>query len=202
MSLQLLTTMYSHAKLLLLFMAAGALARPAPVGAQQHTIDVRKSVMTVRVYKAGVLSAFGHNHEIAVPLAGGAADTTAHRVELRVNAAALRVRDPDASEKDRTEIQQTMLGPQVLDVQRYPEITFRSTAVEPAGTGAWNIQGNLTLHGQTRPVSVAVSEKAGHYVGHALLSQREFGMKPVRFAGGTVKVKDEIRIEFDIYLEP
>lgn len=168
--------------------------------AEPHAIDTHRSSMTVRVYKAGVFSALGHDHEIAAPIAGGKVDTTAHTVELRVEARALRVADTKASEKDRGEIQKTMLGPEVLDVESHPEIVFRSTAAEPAGAGGWTLRGNLTLHGETRPVTVEVHEKEGHYVGNALLKQTGFGMKPVKVAGGTVKVKDEVRIEFDIQL--
>jgi polyisoprenoid-binding protein YceI len=170
------------------------------LGAQSRAIDVRKSVMTVRVYKAGVLSAFGHDHEISAPIASGKADPSAHTVELRVQSGALRVEDAKASEKDRAEIQKTMLGPEVLDAERHPEILFRSTGVEPAGSGGWTVRGNLSLHGQTRPVSLEVREKEGHYVGNVLLKQTDFGIKPVRVAGGTVKVKDQIRIEFEIQL--
>ena len=175
-------------------MAAGIL------GAQARNIDAARSTMTVRVYKGGLLSAFGHDHDIAAPIAAGKADLTAQSVELRVQAGALRVRDAKASEKDRAEIQKTMLGPEVLDSDRHQEIVFRSTAVEPAGSGAWSVRGNLTLHGETRPVTVEVREKEGHYIGSASFKQTEFGIKPVRVAGGTVKVKDQVRIDFDIQL--
>jgi polyisoprenoid-binding protein YceI len=168
--------------------------------AQQRAIDTAKSVMTVRVYKAGVLSAFGHDHEIAAPVAGGRVDSTAHTVELHADASALRVRDPKASEKDRDEIQKTMLGADVLDAGRYPEIAFRSTAVEAIGPGAWKVRGTLTLHGQTQPVTAEVRETAGRYEGNSLLKLADFGIKPVRIAGGAVRVKDEVRIEFDIQL--
>jgi polyisoprenoid-binding protein YceI len=178
------------------FLCAANLAATA----QQHAIDTAKSTMTVRVYKAGVFSAFGHNHEIAAPIARGTADTSAHQVELYVNATALQVRDPDTSGKDRAEIQNTMLGPEVLDATNQPEIAFRSTAVEPMGTGAWKVNGNLTLHGQTHPISVEVREENGHYLGNSLLKQTDFGIKPVKVAGGSIRVKDEIRIEFDIQL--
>src|SRR5437879_7031245 len=82
--------------------------------AQPRAIDPGKSVMTVRVYKAGLLSALGHNHEIAAPIAGGKVDATARQVELHTQARALQVRDPGVSEKDRTEIQSTLLGPEAL----------------------------------------------------------------------------------------
>ena len=95
--------------------------------AQQHPIDTRKSVMIVRVYETGVLSALGHDHEIDAPISGGTVDVTAHNVEVHVNAGELKVRDREVSDKDRAEIQTTMLGPEVLDAQHYPEIMFRST---------------------------------------------------------------------------
>jgi polyisoprenoid-binding protein YceI len=182
----------------MLSLAASSLAWAASVSARPQAIDIRKSVMTVHVGKAGLFSAFGHDHDIAAPISAGSADT-AH-VELHIQSRALRVRDSRASEKERDEIQRTMLGPEVLDVERHPEIVFRSTAVEPAGPDSWRVRGTLTLHGRTRPVTVQVTERAGHYVGNSLLKQTDFGIKPIRIAGGTVRVKDEIRIHFDIQL--
>jgi hypothetical protein len=38
----------------------------------------------------------------------------------------------------------------------------------------------------------------GHYRGSASFKQSNFGISPIRIAGGTVKVKDEVKIEFDI----
>src|SRR5438132_12592088 len=106
--------------------ASVLLAWTGAASAQHHAIDTQRSVITVRVYRTGVFSAFGHDHQIAAPIAGGSVDAAAHRVELRVDSKALRVRDLDVSEKDRGEIQTTMLGPQVLDVEGYPQIVFRS----------------------------------------------------------------------------
>lgn len=184
---------------IMMLWAAGLLWVPAAT-AQQRAIDSTKSAITVRVYRAGVFSPLGHNHEIAAPIARGAVDTTVRRVELHVNAAALRVRDTDTSDKDRSQVQSTMLGPDVLDAQRYPEMAFRSTAVEPAGADSWRVQGELTLHGQTRPVAVEVRQTNGHYTGSSRFKQTEFGIAPVKVAGGAVKVKDEIRIDFDVWL--
>jgi len=177
----------------------GALLAWASIAtAQQRPIDTSKSIVTVQVKKAGLLSAFGHDHEIAAPIAGGVVDPTGHRVELHFNSSTLRVSDRGISEKDRADIQDTMLGADVLDTQRYPEIVFRSTRAEPGAEGIWNVYGDLTLHGQTRPVSAEVRDNGGHYLGAVRFRQSEFGITPVRIAGGAVRVKDEIRIEFDI----
>jgi polyisoprenoid-binding protein YceI len=160
-------------------------------------------VLKVRVFKTGFFSAFAHNHDIAAPITQGVVDTSEHAsVELSVDARKLRVGDPEVSEKDRADIQKTMLGPEVLDSEHFPEIVFKSSAVEPNGADRWSLRGELTLHGQTRPVAVDVSYRAGHYTGQATLKQTEFGIKPVSIAGGTVKVKDAVRVEFDIQLAP
>jgi len=161
--------------------------------AQPRAIDTGKSVMTVRVYKGGLLSGLGHEHEISAPVANGTVDTTAREVVLHVNARSLRVVDPGISDKDREEIQSNMTGVKVLDTEHFPEIVFR-------GKGAGAVNGSLTLHGQTRPVTVNVRETAGHFTGTARLRQSDFGITPIKVAGGAIRVKDEIQLEFDIQL--
>lgn len=184
----------------LLALCAAALIGATLASAQQHGIDVQRSAMTVRVYKAGLLSALGHDHEIGAPISAGWVNASAREVELHVNASTLQVRDQNISDKDRAEIQSTMLGPEVLDAERYREIVFRSTGIEPTGTGSWRVNGALTLHAQTRPVVVEVHETSGSYVGSARFRQTDFGIRPVKVAGGTIRVKDEIRIEFHLEL--
>jgi polyisoprenoid-binding protein YceI len=117
-----------------------------------------------------------------------------------VDAAALKVSDREASEKDRAEIQGTMLGPEVLDSEHHPQIVFRSNSVEAIDSNSWRVLGNLTLHGQTHPLELEVHEMSNHYRGTVRFRQTDFGIKPVRIAGGTIRVKDEIRVEFDIQL--
>lgn len=168
--------------------------------AQPRAIDAANSVLTVHVYKAGVLSAFGHNHEISAPVAAGTVDVAARKVEFHVSARSLELRDAGVSEKDRTQIQTTMLGPEVLDAANNPEIVFRSTSATASGDGSWRVQGNLTLHGQSRPVTVDVRETAGTYQGAVRLKQTDFGIKPVKVGGGAVRVKDEVQIDFNIHL--
>ena len=186
-------------KKLLVFLVAGLMWIVSAI-AQQRAIDAGKSAMTVRVYKAGLLSALGHDHEIAAPITRGTVNPTSGHVELHLGAGALQVRDPKVSDKDRAEIQKTMLGPEVLDVQQYPEIVFRSTSAQPIDAGAWKVSGNLMLHGETRALAVDVRETGGHYVGTTRFKQTEFGIKPVKVAGGSIRVKDEVRIEFDVQL--
>lgn len=181
----------------LLLLGAGV-AAAAPT---TREMDLARSTLTVRVFKAGLFSAFGHNHEIRAPISRGSFNESADlpSVELQVDARRLQALDPDLSAKDRAEVQQTMLGPPVLDSATFPEIRFRSLTVEKAGEGRWRVHGDLTLHGQTRPVLVEVTGEPGHYRGSAAIRQTDFGIQPVTAAGGAIKVKNEVRVEFEIF---
>jgi polyisoprenoid-binding protein YceI len=166
-----------------------------------RAIDTSRSSLKVRVSKSGFFSAFGHNHEIEAPIESGAvAESGSLSVELRVHANKMSVLDPEASADTRTQVQKTMLGAQVLDTEHFPEIYFQSTEVEGKGTNHWLVHGTLDLHGQSHPVMVDVTLKDGLYRGLATFKQSRFGIAPVGVAGGTVKVKDEIKIEFEIAL--
>jgi polyisoprenoid-binding protein YceI len=182
------------------FLAAMSLLGVPGVSAQQHKIDTQKSTLTIHVGKTGIFSGLGHDHEVRAPIQSGIADTSSHAaVEIHVDARALRVIDKDESEKDRTEVQKTMLGPEVLDSEHYQEIVFKSTGAEAAGQGRWTLRGILTLRGQKRPVTVHVTLKDGQYTGETTVKQTDFGITPPGKAG--VRAKDEVSIEFNVRLE-
>lgn len=172
-------------------------ARSAPI-----PIDVRASKLTVRVFKSGLFSALAHDHEIRAPLAEGTVDTSQMSVDLRIESRAMRVLDPKASDNERSKVQQAMEGPRVLDVARFPAIRFQSTAIQASGPGSWHVEGTLELHGESRPIRFEVTREGGLYRGQATLRQTEFGIKPIRIAGGTVKVKNDVGVEFEVALGP
>jgi polyisoprenoid-binding protein YceI len=177
------------------------LAGPAAWGAKR-SIDLQHSTIKIRVFKSGLFSALGHEHEVEATVAQGEVDddSKSSLVELRVQASNLRVLDPDLPPDKRAQVQETMQGPQVLDTAQFPEIHFESTEVQKEASNRWRVMGNLTLHGQTHAVRVDVTFRDGRYYGSATLKQTAFGIKPVTVAGGTVKVKDEVKVEFEIAL--
>src|SRR5712691_8697662 len=170
-------------------------AGPAFGGSEGRPIDRAHSTITVYVHKTGILSTLAHNHEIEAPIEWGEVKESENlSVELRVDSSKLRVLDTELSGGTRAKIQATMQSAEVLDVVHFPEIHFQSTGVEPSGTAHWVIHGNLDFHGQTHPRLFEVTLKDGLYAGTAVLNQSGFGITPVRVAGGTVKVKDEIKV--------
>jgi len=47
-----------------------------------------------------------------------------------------------------------------------------------------------------------VNQAGEAYSGNARIKQTDFGIQPVRAAGGAVKVKNELDVQFDIYAHP
>ncbi len=111
----------------------------------------------------------------------------------------------DISQKDRLEIEKTMKQ-EVLETSRYPQISFESTSVSPTKIGdqryAVSVAGNLNLHGMTRPQTincqVSVMGETLRASGEFSIRQTDYGIKLVSVAGGTLKVKDELKCSFEI----
>src|SRR5438067_10984400 len=169
-----------------------------PVFPQARPLDTARSSITIRVGRTGVFSFAGDNHLVRAPLASGSVNEAGKHIEFKVQSKSLRVEDPGTAAEKKAQIQQRMLGPDVLDSDHFPVIQFRSTSVSGAPADL-RVAGNLTLRGQTQPVEAKVQQIAnGHWRGTAALKQSAFGIKPISLAGGTVKVKDEVKLEFEI----
>lgn len=189
-----------------------AAAQP-PAGAT-YGIVAAASRIEVGVFREGVLKLFGHDHLIAARSFSGAVQLDAAKMErssvtLSIEANSLTVLDTGLPEKDRREVQATMLGGRVLAVESFPLITFRSTGVSQARkAGAeWEVTltGKLNLHGVERPVTLPVRLRFDdgrlHAQGELFIAQTDFGIKPVTVAGGMVRAKDRVRVGFDIVAE-
>jgi polyisoprenoid-binding protein YceI len=180
---------------------AGSLSLLA-AGPRTFTAEPERSRATIDVGKAGAFSFAGHTHEVEAPLASGVVHYDAEMpsrsdVRLEFNAAAMRVTGKGESPDDVPKVQQTMLGEQVLDVRKFPTITFESTSVNAKN----EVTGKLTIHGVTRPVTALVALKVDGStltaMGKFAIKQSDFGIKPISI-GGVVKVKDELALSFTI----
>src|SRR5450631_1932173 len=157
--------------------------------AQDNAIDVKRSTITIHVGKAGLLSAAAHDHTIAAPISSGTIRESADpRVEFTVETAKMTVMpDPKIDAKDQETIQKHM-EEMTLETKTFPRITFRSTHISKLADG-WKVEGDLSLHGVTKPVSLAVKKAGNSYIAHTALKQTTFGIKPISI-GGLIKVKD------------
>ena len=174
--------------------------------ATQYSINPGLSRFTVRAFATGMLSSFGHNPNLAVRSYSGQISIVPGNLQqaslrLSVLADSLEVTD-EVSQKDRAEIE-TRMRQEVLETSQYLEIIFESTQVAPtAMSETLYATGNLTLHGITRSeaitAQVTLTGDTLRAYGECSLRQTDYGIKLVSVAAGALKVKDEVKVTFDL----
>jgi polyisoprenoid-binding protein YceI len=181
-----------------------------PQTAVRYSIDKKRSTFTVRAFATGLLSAFGHNPTIAIPDFEGEIVFNPEAIEqsslrLVIHAASLTVTD-DIREKDRIDINRAM-HEEVLESDSYPDIIYECSRMTASKIGEgqyWgNLNGELTLHGVKRnqpvPVRISMNGDVLRATGEFAVRQSEYDIRPVSAAAGTVKLKDELKLSFDIF---
>ncbi len=175
-----------------------------------HRFVPEVSNFTVQAFAEGLLSIFGHDPVIGikefqgdVEFVPGTFDNAS--VTLKVSTPSLVVVN-DVVQKDRLEIERTMKE-EVLEIAKYPEIVFRSTSVVigrlAEGRYRARVIGELTMHGITQPNlwingTVYVGNDSMRLKGECSLRQSEYKIRLVSVAGGTLKIKNEVKCSFDI----
>jgi polyisoprenoid-binding protein YceI len=99
-----------------------------------------------------------------------------------------------------------------FDVEKYPHITFRSTKVTKTGEGEFDVAGDLTIHGVTKPVVLKVDELSGEtkdpwgntrigVSAQTKIKRGDFGLTwNAALETGGVVVGDEVKLSFDLEL--
>src|SRR5262249_35834987 len=144
----------------------------------------QQSSITIKVSKSGLFSAMAHDHVVVAPIARAQIDSRGLSAEITVVTKDMKVMDKEVSDKDRAEIQNTMLGPKVLDAPQFAEIHFKSSRIEQTTPQHYRVTGTLELHGVKRDITLDVTGDGEHYHGATRLKQSEFGIKPISLFGG------------------
>lgn len=180
-------------------------AAPAKPPAKTYQLIAAESSFTVFVGKAGALSFLAHDHNIAVRSFAGRvvvpeAGAEQGSLELDIEAKSLVLLDK-ISDKDRAEITKSM-NDAVLETSKFPKITFRSVGVSNVNGASLTVNGDLTLHGVTKriavPVTLAATPQQLRATGKYVLKQTDFGITPYSAAGGSIKVKNEVILSFNL----
>ena len=80
-----------------------------------------------------------------------------------------------------------------FDVEHYPTITFVSTAVNPARDNAWELAGDLTVHGTTRPITMQVDFDGG--------GSSPMGDERIGFSAATEVDREDWGLSWNVSLE-
>lgn len=102
------------------------------------------------------------------------------------------------SDKDRKDIGKN-IDEKVLQTGKYPTLTFESTSVSGSEPN-FNVAGNMTITGTTRPVNVALAVSGTDVTATTAISQKDFGIKPFSAMLGAIKLRDDVEFELHVSL--
>jgi len=134
-------------------------ASTAPVPAGAYTVDKAHTSLIFRVSHLGFSTYTGRFTHLDANLQFDPSNLASSRVNVTI--------DPRSIEADNAPsgFLQTLAGKDWLDADRFPEMTFRTKSVEVTGPGTFRVNGELTLHGITKPL-VLEAHYNGGYAGH------------------------------------
>ena len=170
----------------------------------RYIIDPRISRFTVRAFATGLLSALGHSPTIRIKDFQGEVRYVPDSLEgaglsLRIDVRSLSVQD-QISDNDRREMERQM-NEEVLETTRFPEIVYECSRVSGTG-GTVTLEGQLTMHGVTRnePVEARFYTMGNllKAAGEFTVRQTHYDIKLVSAVAGTLRLKDELKLAFDI----
>jgi polyisoprenoid-binding protein YceI len=179
----------------------------------RYKLDPGHSRFTVQAFASGLLSFFAHSPTFAVRDFAGVlrfdGDAIAGmRLEMIVKADALALVD-NVKATDRAEIEGRMRT-EVLATAAFPEIKIEAAVVasERVSPGRYRVRvgGPLALHGVTRSqqadAELLIFDDGMRLRGESVLCLSDFGIRPVTALGGAIKLKDGLKVSFDLAALP
>jgi polyisoprenoid-binding protein YceI len=121
----------------------------------------------------------------------------ASTVDVTIQTASIRTHHPQR-DKD-------LRASNFLDTDKYPTMQFKSTKIEPTGQDTYSMTGDLTIKGNTHPVTFKVVKYGefndpnmmGHRIGYSAetkINRKEFGLTFNMMLDGKWMVSDEVQI--------
>ena len=181
--------------------------------AGNYNLNANSGKLCVYTFKEGFLSAIAHdllinvtNFTIKPNIPNTGVQSASIEAEIQANSLKVVCAMKDGQEnhaalkeKDKADIEEATFK-DVLHPSKYPTINFRSTNIQEKD-GTYHVKGELTLHGVTRPVEFDAKTTTGKDLkGRVTIAQKNFGIKPYKALLGTLKVKNEVDIAFDLSL--
>ncbi|MEL6177442.1 MAG: YceI family protein [Myxococcota bacterium] len=166
--------------------------------------DASTATCLVYTFKDGLLSKLAHDLKLEVTsftIEAGPEGITANfdPSALRV-VCCMRHGNPapgTLSARDKRTIEGS-IAKEILKASRHPDITFRSTQLALREDGGYTIEGQLSMHGHTRNLSMRAYRKGDTLEASVRLHQPDFGIKPYKALMGTLKIKPEVEVTLSL----
>jgi polyisoprenoid-binding protein YceI len=161
-------------------------------------MDTSKIDLFVYTEREGALSAVGHDLKLRATRFDVDRDGDDVRVvvksdSLQVDACIVDGQEKSVSAGDRKKIERNA-AKDVLSAKKHPEIVFEGTITDDTDE-TFQLKGDLTLAGETNPLTLDFHEEGGRWRGEATLHQPTWGITPYKAMLGALKVKANVRVE-------
>ena len=179
-------------------------AQGVPVTASPWSIDPAHSNAHFTVRHMMISNVRGEFSLVSGNVQLDPSDVTRTQIDVEIKAASINTRE----EKRDAHLRSA----DFFDVEKYPDITFRSKRIVAKGEGDFQVLGDLTIHGVTREVAFAVEgptpvvkDPWGNLrigiTANAKINRKDFGLVwNALVEGGGVLVGEEVKIELDAEL--
>ena len=174
----------------------------------RHQLGPDHGRIILRTCRDGLAATAGHDLTIEATRWSGVLavneDLSPAGLDVHIDMGALVVREGTGgvkplSDRDRREIAVT--ARKTLAADRYPEAVFAAGTFAPAADGGGEISGTFTLHGETRPLRLRVSQTGpDRYHAEATVVQTDYGIKPYSGFLGALRVRDAVEVTVDVDL--
>jgi polyisoprenoid-binding protein YceI len=178
------------------------IAAPLAASADTWQIDPVHTTVGFSVRHMTISTVRGQFNKVAGTITANDNDPATAVIEATIDTASIDTHSPDRDSD--------LKSANFLDVAKYPTMTFKSKKIEAAGPGKYNVVGDLTLHGVTKEVTLAVEAtgapikdpwgnmRAGA-TATTTINRKDFGLtwNKVIEAGGAV-VGDAVAVEIDV----
>jgi polyisoprenoid-binding protein YceI len=114
-----------------------------------YEVDPVHSSLVFRVKHFGVANFYGRFNNVTGSFTLDAADVAKNVFEIQIQADSV---DTAIAKRD-----QHLKSPDFLNAKQFPTITFKSTSVKSKDGESFEVTGDLTLHGVTKPVTGTVT---------------------------------------------
>ena len=126
-------------------------------------------------------------------------------MELAIEARSIVNHDTWVSMKELRKIESAALN-DMLAVERFPKILFRSTSIARLSSGVYEVRGVLTIRDISKPVVVMATwnsaAAAPAFEGTAQVRLTDFGLKPPSAVLGAIGTKNEMSFRFVLMALP
>ncbi|WP_158586682.1 YceI family protein [Henriciella mobilis] len=171
-------------------------ATPEALRPGAYELDTAHAALVFKIGHMGFSDFIGRFDDFDASLDFDAENPESARLEAIVDMTSLNLPDKDFAA--------TLMGPGWFDAEAYPQAIFRSTGIEVTGEATGRVTGDLTLHGQTHPVSLEVTFNGGAndtlrgayvtgFSATATINRSDFGIS--KFVG---PVSDEVELIIEV----